>query len=834
MTELQRPVPFEIPPEALATDPADADRFVYTPTFVHFDPYTREKTAHLPAPQLDRAAFLVSKLKETAPPKAPGKKLIERYRLQKQVDKFSKLQEEFAQITKAEAESLPAAATTGNMGLELAQAEEELRAAIVRGDTSSIGSLVMRIAAKSTVAVASSASTAASEGGYHAASPVTTPGSGGGSGQPSKPPPPPPPGRGMEQALEVLLQSELGLLFLDRTRIRPRGFALGEHLHSLSLGPGEEVTIEERSYSKAEESFERSAEQEKTFDTEMSSTLTTELNEGISSERSRNLTDAKAMGLTIGGEVGGVNFNIGPSASANVAEADRGTVSESVKNSQAASSKVSARNRAQHKTVFRVASETRFEMANKRIVRNPNVTTPIDLKYFKVMQRLELSHERYGLRLCWAPAVADPGRRLHQELERVRSEIYAKVAKAGAGPRPQQPVPQVPAAGSPAQSKVVSQSVIANKFDPLWGGQSHDYQVTITAPTGMAWDRRAGDVENSLSFQFSGSRPASATVRSALPTPTGVLIIVHVGIEDCFNPLKPKFWEKQGTATFTASARFEPEASPTAGTDDSYAKAVHAWREAAAAWEEADRQAKAEAKRAADEEWAAYLEEALRRANPKHETISAIVQALPADDRDELSEVDFWEDLFDWKNAGLRLYPSWWASRGLRHPQGSPHDFINASCARLFLPVKPGAEAQALRWIYDRKISGKGSTATEKLVSTVTKQIEQYRKESFGDVTELQSGRAQDGCPPITQKFTCLGRWQETIPTDGTHLEVMQATSSAADDYSREQLADADRLRDERVKRTQRGSALLEQVEQEGVSDVQTRIDINLGDGPSD
>src|SRR4051812_39922237 len=42
------------------------------------------------------------------------------------------------------------------------------------------------------------------------------------------------------KVLEALLQSEIGWLFLDRTRIRPRGWVLGEHLQTLSLAPGEE------------------------------------------------------------------------------------------------------------------------------------------------------------------------------------------------------------------------------------------------------------------------------------------------------------------------------------------------------------------------------------------------------------------------------------------------------------------------------------------------------------------------------------------------------------------------------------------------------------------
>src|SRR5262249_3606872 len=146
---------------------------------------------------------------------------------------------------------------------------------------------------------------------------------------------------------------------------------------------------------------------------------------------------------------------------------------DSVKNSQVASSKVAARNRSQHKTTYRVSTETRFETSSKRTIRNPNANTPIDLEYFKVMQRLQLSHERYGVRLCWAPVVPDPGADLFGRLDRVRQEIYARAAAASAGPRPTPPTPPTVSAQPP---KTVTESKNADRWDPVWGGQRYDYE----------------------------------------------------------------------------------------------------------------------------------------------------------------------------------------------------------------------------------------------------------------------------------------------------------------------------------------------------------------------
>src|SRR6185295_1394356 len=124
------------------------------------------------------------------------------------------------------------------------------------------------------------------------------------------------------------------------------------------------------------------------------------------------------------------------------------SANESLKTSQVASGKVAARNRSQHKVVLKVSTESRFEATAKRTLRNPSPTTPIDLVYFKILQRLRLSHERFGVRLCWSPAVFDPAAALFARLEQVRREIYDQANAASAGPRP---APPVPAAGTNPQ-----------------------------------------------------------------------------------------------------------------------------------------------------------------------------------------------------------------------------------------------------------------------------------------------------------------------------------------------------------------------------------------------
>ena len=76
-----------------------------------------------------------------------------------------------------------------------------------------------------------------------------------------------------------------------------------------------------------------------------------------------------------------------------------------------------------------------------------------------------------------------------------------------------------------------------------------------------------------------------------------------------------------------------------------------------------------------------------------------IERNFPASVRDERWEIDYWQRIFDWERASYDAYPSWWSRSSPRDPELDPSDFVNASWAELYLPVRPGLELAALRWI---------------------------------------------------------------------------------------------------------------------------------------
>jgi hypothetical protein len=210
------------------------------------------------------------------------------------------------------------------------------------------------------------------------------------------------------------------------------------------------------------------------------------------------------------------------------------------------------------------------------------------------------------------------------------------------------------------------------------------------------------------------------------------------------------------------------------------------------------------------------------------EVIGALLRSLPGLPRD-VHEADFLEDVFDWKEADIRLYAGWWSGHELRDPSRPADNFINAAWARLYLPIKVSAEGPALRWIYDRVTSGSGSVSTEALITSIMSDLNDYRITNFGSADEIVVGTPSVDCPQVTRPYLCLGQWDDVIPTDGTHLEVMQATSTAADDYSRSLLDDSAALRAQQIERGIRENALRQKAETDGLGDMRTHVDLSIG-----
>jgi hypothetical protein len=586
-------------------------------------------------------------------------------------------------------------------------------------------------------------------------------------------------GRTQREVLLELARSEIGLLFLDRTRLRPDGFVVGEHIHTIGLAAGEEAVLEQKSFYQRESSTEQTFEKEQNDESEINTSWSLDVTDVIVG----NLSSSRTDGFGAGGSVGfdyGVKVGVDAKLSDTATDADSTTRTGTTKEVNANTTKNAAKMREFHKTVVRVSSTDRFEQSARRTIRNPNAYTPIDLHMFKILRRIRFSHERFGVRLCWTPFVKDPAGQFFAAEETMRQSLLKRANDS---------VPPVTLPPQPVITSVPNAMVIG--LDPpmtelaVWGGwpgsdMSHDYTLPINVPANMKWDEDAAFLKGSLRVTLTGQPrtfgfecvgdPWIAVNASGDQT---IFQVVHVGAG----------WRLTGSSQLwvSLSARVIPNTTSLAQEAQT---ALNAW-EAACKALQAERAAKvAVAEQQALAEFIVWRNEHRATLNAPRELLRRFITTMfTPDSRDEIAELDVWDQVFDWEMASARLYSGTWNGEGyLRDPSLGSENFVNASWARLFLPVRPGYEDTALRWIFLQSRTQAGPGSIENLIASVDKQIADWRQANLGGPEEISvvpvTGQV---CPDVIQKYICLGTWKDYLPTDGVHMEVTQTPTTAAD-----------------------------------------------------
>jgi hypothetical protein len=588
-----------------------------------------------------------------------------------------------------------------------------------------------------------------------------------------------------------LLRPDIGYVFLDRTRVTPAGVAIGEHVYSLSLAPGEEVTLEQKTFSKREATFEDQTEQERQFDLELDSTYTTELEEGLDRQQSQGSTWGMNASETAGytspqTPYGSITASEAAGFTSSATEAHQDSTRRSVKDSQQASSKVAARYRALHKTSFKVSTEQTFEASSKRVVRNPNTTTPVTLQYFKVMQRLKLTQERYGVRLCWALSVKDPAAAFVVKLQAIRDAAIDDALRA-LPPEPTRPIPPSASSTSPTPTRetgvAASAVLVADKWG-LTGDMSADYDTDIQIPDGFQWD---SDIQGIHVTLFS-KRPADTIGAGVVGIPFMVegnklRVRVHIGA---------RMWIGGPGIQYQVQVNTFKENPPDqqASQDEGYNTALLSYQTALKDWQDK----RDEALRVAQDLGEQRAQQMRQQLNPVNEIISQVIdREFPPSRRDEMWEIDLWQRMFEWQRAAYLAFPGWWSGGSMRDPLTDPQDFLNASWVKLYLPVRLGYELQALRWIFGKAVDTPLETEIEASFDQLIKELGAYRQQQFGAEGELAP--LTTPCQPVADLFACLAEWQEYLPTDGTHLEVVQGATTAADAHTEQEIDDAAALR---------------------------------------
>jgi hypothetical protein len=432
----------------------------------------------------------------------------------------------------------------------------------------------------------------------------------------------------------------------------------------------------------------------------------------------------------------------------------------------------------------------------------------LTVEFFKRLQVLEMTQERFGSRLCWAPCVKDPAFDFVERIRRGREEIIKRAEDAAvvaSKPTPPTPPPVQQHAGKPPVW-VTSSPVEADKWG-LTNDMSADYDVTITAPDGYVWDGDTSTVKNSLSITWEhlGNRSHHGeAVLEPWSEGTDVKLKVHIGVD-----WKILIGESRGHVYITAAGNFVPAAgaggTTTGGQDDpEYKKAWAAYQLQLQAWQQGVEEARAEARAKGAQAADAWEKDVAKQFNPIAELMNRVIaHHFPPAVRDDCWEIDLWQNVFDWESASYTAYPAWWGG-AMRDWTKDPVDFMNASWAKLYIPVKVGFELVALRWIFDKVMSHKSDAKKEAAFAKIVKELESFRTSSFGDKLETAiTGTVEshtehaddDTCPVYEEKFLCLGHWHEVMPTDGTHVEVVQGMTSAEDPFTTIEVDTANKLR---------------------------------------
>ncbi|MEO3821120.1 hypothetical protein [Plantactinospora sp. B24E8] len=600
-----------------------------------------------------------------------------------------------------------------------------------------------------------------------------------------------------DQAAEFvagLLQSDIGIALLDRTRIRPVGFALGEHVYALALAPAGEAVLEQRTYTKRELTLEEQNETEQQTDVELTSALATELQEGF--ERQKSLTDTWGLNASHTGQYtsptgpwGTFNASHTIGFTTSVTEASQESSRRAVKDSQTATSKVAARYRTQHRTDFKLVTETGMETTSKRTVRNPNRVTPITLHYFKVLQRLELAHERYGARICWAPTIKDPAlafaRKIADGRQRIRDNALAALPPVPT--RPERP----PAPGMPpsVETRVFHSAVVTLDKWGIVGDMSADYDIDIPYDSDWVWDGDIAFIKQNLNLITRRPPENIAADTAGMPIATSadgqpvLRVRVHVGAG---------MWIAGPGANLQVAANFRRTLSNNnqVADDTAHNALVAQYVTELQDWQ-AKRDEALEAAAVAADEFEARLRAGF---SPVNEMVSQIVaQHFPASVRDEAWEIDFWHRVFDWERASFVSYPGWWSAGDARAPERDPGDFLNASWAKLYLPVRAGMELTALRWIFGKVVATRLPFTVEERLAAFVEELNTFRTGTLGTPDEMPE--LKEECQPAPEKVYCLAKWTELMPTDGTHLEVVQGVTTSADAVTAKEISDAEELR---------------------------------------
>jgi hypothetical protein len=545
---------------------------------------------------------------------------------------------------------------------------------------------------------------------------------------------------------------------------------MGEHLESVGLAAGEETIFEIRAFRRQSRSIEDVLEREyeRNMESSTQDTDTDSTSDNTSDNQGSSNADSNQGSLRLSAPADTVPVEAqGSTASSDTIQHATTTATQiSCNRSITTSKKASARLRTSHKITSKETIETGLETLTRKVIRNPNPISPISLHYFKVMQRLELQQQRLGMRLCWAPFVLDPGAALRRRMRDAAEAVLQAALDALDLPAP--PTPPEPKM-APSWREGIGEIVQAGP-----GGQFHEIlHLHATVNDGEVF---TGDAR----VRKEGSGAARTAVNifdvDSAPDDNG-RVSMDVNVIDGADYLG--IFDEVFVTPLIKILRAVP------GYEQKYVQYQDMLNTYQTEVARLTRTARYEAQPEAD----AAAMDILGKTDIRSELMGAVVdQFLRPGSSAGSQEIEYWTRMFEFENASYQIYPGWWCNRPLPLPMLGSESFVNASIARVFLPVRPGYESKFV---------------DETLVPSLP---ERTRRQLLGmllgklvkPVTEGQKEFLDNNQQP---KPIALGAsWTEFTPTNGVHVETEICATTAADLTTERQVTAAVEQLEESVK----------------------------------
>jgi hypothetical protein len=515
---------------------------------------------------------------------------------------------------------------------------------------------------------------------------------------------------------------------------------------------------------------------------EFNSTWTTTLSQQDVDSTGRNAGGNLSYGVPV--NLGGTTMTVNGSTNASNASTSSSTA-QGARNQQL-TGRLTARAREEHKTTFRVSTETTEEFGSKRTVRNINPSHAVTLNFFKLHQKHRVILERYDAKLAFSFSVDDPGRELRAELEDELAKLDPRVP-ADACPSPPQ-----------AQTVSVDHTFTNAARISNWSDQ---YIFSTILP--------AGTVLAGWEFE----------ILDAVISGFGVQITLTADLFRQFGGV----WSFAGNGDIPAvgSSGFQRH---VINVRWSHPMAIVQVR-GRFNWTYAPDSAAVENARACIE----AAEAAIRRSFSM-DRLLAVVEEIDQGRTDLLFKrlfeqllsgfylqgvdpptglLEIVRGLFDWNEAHVEYLP-WWMTAGGRTRREALrqrllklpgdvrsdwviHDRLIASAARVVLPIKANMEKQAIRLL--TQLEGGLLNRLFRCVDDFSA----WRQENLGALGPARPNYAEvmSPAPAVStptgatdwahrwerpqRRFIVLDEWSELLPTDGVHVEPALSACGSAD-----------------------------------------------------